>query len=73
MKAKEAKGLSNEDLNKKTKDLKEELFNLRIQNLSGSLEDTTKIRIARRSIARLKTLVRQTELAKEIKNKAKLN
>lgn len=54
MKSKEStKGLSKEDMVKKVTSLKEELFNLRLQNLSGSLENTSKIRQTRREIARL--------------------
>lgn len=67
MKASETKGLSPRDMVKKANDLKEELFNLRIQNMAGSLEDTSKIKQARRTIARLKTLVRQSEMAAKTK------
>lgn len=58
MNKKELKGLSSKDMMKKAADLKEELFNLRLQNLSGSLEDTSKIKATRRMIARLMTLAK---------------
>jgi large subunit ribosomal protein L29 len=58
MNKKELKGLSSKEMMKKASDLKEELFNLRLQNLSGSLESTSKIRTTRRMIARLMTLAK---------------
>ncbi len=58
MKTKVDKTLSAEDMVKKSGELREELFNLRIQNLSGSLEDNSKIRQTRRSIARMLTLAK---------------
>jgi large subunit ribosomal protein L29 len=52
---KKTEGLAKNDLAKKVASLKEELFNLKVQNLSGSLEDNSKIRAARREVARLLT------------------
>jgi len=57
MDAKELRGFTLEDLKKKAKDLTEELFNTRIQNISGSLENTSKIRQIRRQVARVKTII----------------
>ncbi|MBK9293096.1 MAG: 50S ribosomal protein L29 [Oligoflexia bacterium] len=58
MNKKELKGLNNKEMLKKAADLKEELFNLRLQNLSGSLEDTSKIKSTKKMIARLMTLAK---------------
>jgi large subunit ribosomal protein L29 len=70
MKVKEIRGLSIEELNKKFHELKDELFNLRFQLIAGQLKNPMKIREVRRSIARVKTVIREKELNKypEINN-----
>ena len=47
----------------KIKELKEELFNLRFQLATGQLENTARISQVRKSIARMKTVIRERELA----------
>jgi large subunit ribosomal protein L29 len=64
MKASELRDLTIEDLNKKLDDCKEELFNLRIQKVRNRLENTSQIRIIRRDIARVLTVLTQKKLAK---------
>ncbi len=63
MKANELKGLSTAELLGKEAELKEELFNLRFQLATGQLENTAKIKEVRKNIARVKTVLRQAELA----------
>ena len=43
----------------------EELFNLRFQHATGQLENYRRLRELRRDIARLKTILREHELAEE--------
>ena len=43
--------------------LKKERFNLRFQRATGQLENTSRLREARRDIARIKTIARQKRLA----------
>jgi large subunit ribosomal protein L29 len=43
--------------------LKKEQFNLRFQKASGQLQDTTRVRIVRRDIARVKTIAAQKRAA----------
>ena len=57
MEAKELRAFTLEDLKKRAKELTEELFNTRVQNISGSLENTSKIRDVRRQLARVKTII----------------
>lgn len=59
MKGKEFSELTKEELLKKKKDLKEEAFNLRFQHSTGQLENTARIRIVRKSIARIETFLSQ--------------
>ena len=62
MKAKEIRELSAEELNQKLASLKEELFNLRFQHATGQLENPTRIKDVKKSIARIKTIQREHEL-----------
>ena len=63
--------LKNDDIRRMTTDqmddevakLKKERFNLRFQRATGQLENTSRIREARRDIARIKTIARQKRLA----------
>ena len=63
MKIKEIRDLSNEELQRKVGDFKQELFNLRFQLATGQLDNTARIREVRRKIARAKTVLRERELA----------
>ena len=65
MKANQIKELreSNVDeLQKKVVELKGELFNLRFQLATGQLENPMRIKDVKKSIAQLKTIVREIEL-----------
>ena len=63
MKANELTELSHQALKDKEKEFKDELFNLRFQLATGQLEDTSRIKKVRQNIARVKTVLRQAELA----------
>lgn len=65
MKAKdlqELRGLSAVEMNKKVMELKGELFNLRFQLATGQLDNPMRIREVKKSIAQLKTVMRENEL-----------
>ena len=55
--------LTSQEKETKIKELKEELFNLRFQLATGQLENTARISQVRKSIARMKTVIRERELA----------
>jgi len=59
MKANELRDLAVADLEKKTQELNQELFNLRFQLHTGHLENTTRISLVKKDIARVKTVLRQ--------------
>ena len=63
MKATEIRSLSVEDLNKKLADLKTELFNLRFQHAVNQLDNPLRLSEVRKDIARVKTALREKELA----------
>ncbi|TDX49280.1 LSU ribosomal protein L29P [Orenia marismortui] len=62
VKAKELRNLTNEELEQKLDELKEELFNLRFQNATVQLDNPVRIREVKRSIARVKTILNEREL-----------
>jgi len=61
MKATEIKDLSLTELRKRLSDEEENLANLRFQLATSQLESPIKVRIVRRDIARIKTVIRQRE------------
>ena len=64
MKASEIRELGKEDLEKKIKDLKEELFNLRFQHAINQLDNPIRMNHVKKDIARSMTILRERELAK---------
>ncbi len=67
MNASEIRALATDDLERKLDQTYEELFNLRFQWASNQLEDHNRITSLRRDIARLKTILRERQLASEVK------
>ena len=63
LKALQAKTMAELDTDLKNK--KSELFNLRFQLATGQLQNTAAIRECKKSIARVKTVLRQRELAEK--------
>lgn len=63
MKINEIKTLSMAELNAKVKELNMQLFNLRFSNASRNLASPVQIRNIKREIARVKTVIREKELA----------
>jgi large subunit ribosomal protein L29 len=55
MKMSEIRELSIVELNSKNRDLRQELFNLRLQQASSQLEKTSRLRQLRRDVARIET------------------
>ena len=62
MKTNEIRKLSTEEINKKIAESKEELFNLRMKQATGTLENPARIRELRKTVARLKTILREREI-----------
>ena len=56
MRARELRELSDEELVRRLADSRENLFNLRFQMATGALENTARISIAKREIARILTV-----------------
>ncbi|MEY4480250.1 MAG: hypothetical protein RLZZ267_928 [Bacillota bacterium] len=62
MKATDFRNLTTVEIEQKITSFKEELFNLRFQLATGQLDNPTRIREVRKSIARAKTILRQREI-----------
>ncbi len=61
MKMKDIRGLSTDELRNRLNDAKEELMRFRFQQSTGELTDTSRMRITRRNIAQLFTVLNQRE------------
>jgi len=71
MKFTEMKDMTLVELAAKSRDLRHEMFNLRLQQASAQLEKSAQLRMLRRDIARLETRISQLRLrGAELPNKA---
>ncbi len=50
-----------EELLRRLRDLKEEAFNLRLQQATGQLENSDRIRVVRREVARVNTILKEKQ------------
>ena len=64
MELKKMREMTEVELNNELAKMKKELFNLRFQHVTGQLENPVKMREVKREIARVKTIIREKELAK---------
>ena len=64
MKVQEIRELETNELLKKVEEFKKELFELRFQQATGQLENTARVKEVRKTIARIKTVIRERELNK---------
>lgn len=62
MKVNEIKDLTTDEILKKIEEFKEELFNLRFQQATGNLEKPSRVNELRKTVARMKTIIREREL-----------
>ncbi len=62
MKVKEIRELTSAEIQEKIVSCKEELFNLRFQQATGTIEKPSRIRELRHEVARMKTVLREREL-----------
>jgi large subunit ribosomal protein L29 len=60
----ELRELSDEDLEHRLAESRQELFNLRFQSVTGSLENSARLKVTKREIARILTVVHEREAEK---------
>lgn len=65
MKSSEIRALKLEEIKSKLADSREELMKLRFQQVTGQLTDSSRLRIVRRDIARMETILREQMAAME--------
>ncbi|GAB4503610.1 MAG: 50S ribosomal protein L29 [Anaerolineales bacterium] len=65
MKPSEIRALKPEEIKTKLADVREELMKLRFQQVTGQLTDTSRLRILRKDIARMETILREQLVAME--------
>ena len=63
MKANEVRKMSGEELQTKLQDQKKDLFNLRLQHATNQLDNPIRIAEVKKDIARVKTIIREQQLA----------
>ncbi len=62
MKVNEIRQMTDQELDSKMLEFKNELFNLRFQMATGQLDNPMRIKTVRKDIARIKTIIREREL-----------
>jgi large subunit ribosomal protein L29 len=66
MKAAEIRKMDVAEIEKALTEARHELLNLRFQSITGQLTDTSRIRVIRREIARMETILRERALAEVV-------
>jgi large subunit ribosomal protein L29 len=69
-KTKDLRNLKPGEIETKLTDAREELMKLRFQAVSGQLTDTSRLRVLRREIARMQTLLREQPKAEAAEGEA---
>ncbi len=65
MKVTEVRDMTPDELGDKLLELKKEAFNLRFQQATGQLENTSRVRVVRRDIAKIRTIGRERAAAEK--------
>ena len=65
MRPRQLRDLSDEELQSRLAETRQELFNLRFQSATGALENSARLRLAKREIARILTIQNERESAME--------
>jgi large subunit ribosomal protein L29 len=64
MKARDLRDMTDDELQHELAQRRQELFNLRFQAATGALEDTSRVKLAKKEIARILTVTTEREAAK---------
>ncbi len=64
----ELRDLTDDELDHRLSERRQELFNLRFQSVTGSLENNARLKLTKREIARILTVVTEREAAKGLSN-----
>ena len=64
-KIKEIRDLTKDELQKRLRDLREESLNLRMQQATAQLENTSRLRLVRREVARVQTVLNELQRSEQ--------
>jgi large subunit ribosomal protein L29 len=70
VKPNELRNLKSGEIETKLSDAREEIMKLRFQQVTGQLTDTSRMRVLRREIARMQTILREQTSAEVVKGEA---
>jgi large subunit ribosomal protein L29 len=68
LRAKDMRDLSDDELEHRLADTRQELFNLRFQAATGAVENTTRLKLAKREIARILTIRHERDTRQRVKS-----
>ena len=64
----ELRELTDDELDHRLSERRQELFNLRFQSVTGALENTTRLRLAKREIARILTVQHERNAKQKVES-----
>jgi large subunit ribosomal protein L29 len=67
LRARDLRDLTADELDRKLAETRQELFNLRFQSVTGALENSARLKLAKREIARILTVRNERESAQQVK------
>jgi large subunit ribosomal protein L29 len=67
LRARDLRDLTSDELERKLAETRQELFNLRFQSVTGALENSARLKLAKREIARILTVRNERESAQQVK------
>jgi large subunit ribosomal protein L29 len=70
MKTADIRNMSDEEIRSRIDDTRHELLNLRFQVITGQLTDTSRLKIVRRQIAQLETILHEREIERTTEGEA---
>ena len=67
MRTRELRDLTSDELDRRLTEIRQELFNLRFQSATGALDNSARLKTAKREIARILTIRNERESAQELR------
>jgi len=68
LRARDLRDLTDEEIERKLADTRQELFNLRFQSATGALDNSTRLRLAKREIARILTVQNERRTLQKVES-----
>ena len=68
MRARDLRDLTDDQLDQRLVETRQELFNLRFQSVTGALENTTRLKLAKREIARILTVQHERNARQKVES-----